>query len=74
MTINTLEYIHRLLKDEEARTRKDYRCARQIQHEYEENGSVSKDDIRRQKEDADELMRKHSDASTALADFESQEW
>lgn len=74
MTINTLEYIHRLLKDEEARTREDYRCARQLQHEYEENDSVGKADVRRQEEAADELMRKHSDASNALADFESHEW
>ena len=37
MTIKTLEYIHRLLIEEEAKTNEVYKAARKLQHEYEES-------------------------------------
>lgn len=43
MTIKTLEYIHRLLVEEEAKTGEVYKAARKLQHEYEESETTGKD-------------------------------
>ena len=42
MTIKTLEYIHRLLVEEEAKTNEVYKAARKLQHEYEESETADK--------------------------------
>lgn len=73
MTIKTLEFIHKLLNDEDCRASEAYRAARDLQHEYEDH-DADKDLIRRQTEAADELMLLRNQASNALLDFESQEW
>lgn len=74
MTIKTLEYIHRLLVEEESRTREVYRAARELQGEYEERETVDEDLVQRQKKTADEYMKKNFAAKDALYEFESQEW
>lgn len=74
MTINTLEYIHKLLIAEEKKTGEVYKNSRNLQHEYEESETASKDLIKRQTEYADEFMREHLAAANALEDFESREW
>ena len=43
MTIKTLEYIHRLLIEEEAKTNEVYKAARKLQHEYEESETAGRD-------------------------------
>lgn len=73
MTIKTLEYIHKLLVEEERKTNEVYKGARRLQHEYEEN-EAPKDLIKRQEEAADVYMHEHSAAVDALNDFESHEW
>lgn len=73
MTIKTLEFIHKLLKDEDCRASANYRAARDLQHEYEDH-DADKELIRQQTEAADELMLLRNQASNALLDFESQEW
>ncbi|MBO4944496.1 MAG: hypothetical protein J6C91_04450 [Muribaculaceae bacterium] len=73
MTIKTLEYIHKLLIEEERKTKEVYRGARRLQHEYEET-SEHKDLIERQTEAADGYMHEHLAAVNALEDFESHEW
>ena len=42
MTIKTLEYIHKLLVEEERKTNEVYKGARKLQHEYEESETASK--------------------------------
>lgn len=74
MTIKTLEYIHRLLIEEEAKTKEVYKEARKLQHEYEESETPEKDLAKRQEEAADEYMRIHLAAENALEEFESCEW
>lgn len=74
MTINTLEYMHELLKREETNTNEVYRAARQLQYEYEESETASKSLIESQKKAADEFRDEHFKAQDALADFENQEW
>ena len=74
MTINTLEYIHKLLKDEEWKTNQVYKGARSLQHQYEESEHIDKDLIKSQEEAADKFMQDHLEALTALRDFENQEW
>lgn len=73
MTIKTLEYIHRLLIEEDRKTNDVYRAARNLQHEYEEHDD-DKVWVASQEKAADELMNIHFAASRALEDFESQEW
>ena len=73
MTIKTLEHIHKLLIEEERKTREVYKGSRRLQHEYEENGAP-KDLIKRQEKAADEYMHEHSAAADALNDFESHKW
>lgn len=73
MTIKTLEYIHRLLVEEERKTKEVYNASRKLQHEYEDNGA-SKDLIRGQEEAADGFMHEHIAALNALEDFESHGW
>ena len=78
MTIKTLEYIHRLLVEEEAKTGEVYRAARKLQHEYEESDIEDKDIIKdltkKQEAAADEYMKIHIAAENALEEFESHEW
>lgn len=73
MTIKTLEYIHKLLIEEERKTNEAYKGSRRIQHEYEENGAP-KDLVKRHEEAADGYMHEHLAAVNALEDFESHEW
>lgn len=73
MTINTLEYIHRLLKDEVVRAAKDYNGARKLRYEYEEHGADA-GLCKRQEEAADKYLRIKFDAERALEDFETHEW
>lgn len=73
MTIKTLEYIHKLLIEEECKTREVYKGSRSLQHEYEQNGA-DRDLIKRQEKAADEYMHEHIAAETALEEFESREW
>lgn len=74
MTIKTLEYIHRLLIEEEAKTKEIYKAARKLQHEYEERETADKGLVKRQEEAADEYMKIHIAAEIALEEFESREW
>ncbi len=74
MTIKTLEYIHRLLLEEEAKTNEDYKGARKLQHEYEESETADKGLVKRQEAAADEYMKIHLAALNALEEFESHDW
>ncbi len=74
MTIKTLEYIHRLLVVEEAKTNADYKGARKQQYEYEESETADKDFIEKQKAAADKYMKIHIAAANALEDFENHGW
>ena len=73
MTIKTLEYIHKLLQDEERKTNEVYRAARDLEYEYRDKG-VDRELIKRQQAAADEYQEIHCNAWNALDDFESQEW
>lgn len=73
MTIKTLEYIHKLLQDEEWKTRQVYKSARDLQNEYEER-NADKALIKSQEEAADQFMEAYFAALHALEDFENQEW
>ena len=74
MTIKTLEYIHRLLIEEETKTNEVYKAARKLQHEYEESETAGRDLAKKQEAVADEYMKTHIAAENALEDFESHEW
>lgn len=74
MNINTLEFIHELLRAEVTRADEVYKAARKLQHEYEESETASDDLVKRQTEAADEYMHEHFAADSALEDFEAQEW
>lgn len=74
MTIKTLEYIHRLLLDEKAKTQKTYEAARKLQYEYEESETTDKSLAKEQEAVADESLRTHMAALNALEEFESREW
>lgn len=74
MTIKTLEYIHRLLIEEEAKTNEVYKAARKLQHEYEESETADRDLTKKQEAAADEYMKIHIAAENALEEFESHEW
>lgn len=74
MTINTLEYIHRLLVAEEAKTNEVYKAARKLQHEYEESETAYKSLAKEQETATDEYMKIHIAAENALEEFESHEW
>lgn len=73
MTIKTLEYIHRLLIEEKAKTNEVYKAARKLQHEYEER-DADRSLVKEQEAAADEYMKIYFAAENALEDFESQEW
>ena len=74
MTIKTLEYIHRLLIEEEAKTNEVYKAARKLQHEYEESETAGRDLAKKQEAAVDEYMVIHRAAVNALEDFESHGW
>lgn len=74
MTIKTLEYIHRLLVEENRKTDEVYRAARKLQHEYEESETASRELAKEQEVAADEYMRLHIAAENALEEFEAHEW
>ena len=73
MTIETLMYIYKLLKDEDYKTNEVYKAARNYQNELEE-GEGSRPEIKKATERADECMEKHFAASRALREFEQKEW
>ena len=74
MRIKTFEYIHRLLVEEESKTREVYLAARRLQHKYEEIESADEDLVKRQEKAADEYMKKNFAAKDALYEFEKKEW
>ncbi len=75
MTIKTLEFIHRLLIEEEAKTKREYKyAARRLQRECEESETVSKDFIKSREAAADKSMKVHTAAASVLEDFESHDW
>ena len=74
MNINTLEFIHELLRAEVTRADEVYKAARHLQHEYEDGGDPTAELCKRQKEAADERMAISFRARNALEDFEAQEW
>lgn len=76
MNINTLEFIHELLRAEATRADEVYKAARHLQHEYEyeDDGDPTAELRKRQKEAADEHMAISFRARNALEDFEAQEW
>lgn len=74
MNINTLEFIHELLRAEATRADEVYEAARKLQHEYEESETASDDLIKRQTEAADGYMHERFTADSALEDFEAQNW
>lgn len=74
MTIKTMEYIHRLLIEEEAKTNEVYKAARKLQHEYEESEAADKTLAKEQEAAADEYMKIHIAALNALEDFEGRDW
>ena len=74
MNINTLEFIHELLRAEVTRADEVYKAARDLQHEYEDGGDPNAELCKRQKEAADERMAISFRARNALEDFEAQEW
>ena len=75
MTIKTLEYIHRLLVEEEAKTNEVYKAARKLQHKYEESSETAVKSLAKEQEAAaDEYMKIHIAAENALEEFESHEW
>ena len=55
--INTLEYIHQLLKEAEAKTSADCEAAQRLQDEYMEKG-MEQELIKFQKETMEQLMEK----------------
>ena len=73
MTIQTLIYIHNLLKEKEEETNATYKAARKLQYEYEAN-DADKELIESQTVAADEYRKIHNDALTALNEFEGKEW
>lgn len=74
MTIKTLEFIHRLLVEEEARANEAYEAVRKLQHEYEESETADKGLVKRHEAAANKYMEARIAALGALNEFESQEW
>ncbi len=74
MNINTLEFIHKLLQDEAARTEQVYRNARRLQYDYESHDEPDAELCKHQKMAADDFCKLAIKASNALLDFEDQEW
>ena len=74
MTIKTLEYIHRLLVEEEAKTNEVYKASRKLQHEYEESETADKSLAKEQEAAADEYMKIHIAAENAPEELKSYDW
>ena len=74
MTIKTLEHIHRLLKEEAARTAEEYNAARKLQWEFGSREPVDSELVKSQEAAADELMHVNLAALSALEEFEEKEW
>lgn len=71
MTIKTLEYIHKLLVNEEQVSLSAWNDARKAQYAAEDAESP---DAAEKKETADLFYKLHSKAFYALQDFENQDW
>lgn len=71
MTIKTLEYIHKLLLNEEQASLSALQDARKDQYAAEDAGGP---DAKEKKETADLFYKLHSKALDALQDFENQDW
>ncbi len=65
-----MEFIHRLLIEEEAKTKRDYNSARTLPHEYEEGETVSKSFM----DKWEGCTKAYTAALNALEDFENHEW
>lgn len=74
MRIETLEYIHHLLKSDVNEKKDRYENARKAQHKLEENESVEKSVIEEQMKYADEFMKEYFASIDVLDDFESHDW
>ena len=72
MKIDTLEFIHSLLRTEVMRANEAHRVARKLQHEYEDK--TDEETCRLQGEAADRYWGSLKCARSALDDFENQEW
>jgi hypothetical protein len=74
MNINTLEFVHELLRAEATRADEVYKASRRLQHEYEDRDDPNPELCKHQKKAADEHMAISFRARNALEDFEAQEW
>lgn len=72
MKIETLEYIHKLLREDVDNKAAACRDARDLQHTYEEHDSM--DLAKEQKAFVDECMKLRFAAVGALNDFEQHDW
>lgn len=81
MTIKTLEYIHHVLIEKESHANLSYQNARKLQYEFEDNEEMKAELpevyarlVREQKEAADNFYKIHTQAESALIEFESFDW
>ena len=75
MKINTLEYIHDLLKKDYELTSDMYKAASRVRDRMQDApDGAEADDLARQIECVDECWKKRCAAAAALEDFEDQEW
>lgn len=74
MRIETLEYIHHLLKIDMNEKKDRYENARKTQHKMEEDEDAEKSAIKEQMKYADELMKEYFASIDVLDDFESHDW
>lgn len=72
MEIETLEYIHELLKKSEKTTKNALDMARENYRSAEVNGEIKI--MKELKERRDNARDRHDRAAAALEDFERQEW
>ena len=72
MTIKTLDYIHKSLKEADSTAKTQFNCARRIENEYEKH-DTDRNLIKQQRAAADEYMHEHLAALHALEEFENHE-
>ena len=73
MTFETLLYIHRLLKEEEATCKENYKKARDYLNELKDQ-EASPEDIAQAKAAKEYADRIHTKAIRALNEFSCHEW
>lgn len=73
MTFETLQYIHRLLATEEARTKEAYKKARDYMEDLK-GTNAAKPIIKDAKESMELFENIHMKACRALDEFENHEW